>query len=305
MNSDDLARGRADVFFGDLAVEYHDRYLLEDFDLTKAYPGNRIRFDIFQRLLDRQPPTAIMDAGCGSATPMLQLLNAGFDVHGFDPSEKMVAEGQVTLDKGGYEPDRVFRADLAQIETIPAEHLSRYDCLTAMGVLSYIRDETSALATVRQLLRPDGRFIFSLRNELLSLFSQNHYTSRLMLDKLVPVERLPNDLRERFEADLVDKYPKPASPSDETLKKIDDQGVWSRYHNPLEIPRWLSVNGFEVLGIYYYHFHPLPPIYERLDPILFREIALEMEDPTDWRGMFLSSAFVVDAVRVDGGPHDE
>ena len=53
--------------------------------------------------------------------------------------------------------------------------------------------------------------------------------------------------------------------------------------------------GFHVDRIHFYHYHALPPIFEKKNPELFRELSLKMEKPDDWRGYFMASAFVVEA----------
>jgi len=41
----------------------------------------------------------------------------------------------------------------------------------------------------------------------------------------------------------------------------------------------------------------LPPFFQNLDPKLFRELSLKMENPHDWRGYLLASAFVIEATK--------
>ena len=48
----------------------------------------------------------------------------------------------------------------------------------------------------------------------------------------------------------------------------------------------------------FYHFHALPPMLEGANPQLFRQTSLAMEaDPTDWRGHFMASAFILTGKR--------
>jgi len=53
--------------------------------------------------------------------------------------------------------------------------------------------------------------------------------------------------------------------------------------------------GFEVKNIYFFHYHRLPPIFQKDDTKLFRKLSDEIEDPTDWRGHFLASSFIIEA----------
>ena len=43
----------------------------------------------------------------------------------------------------------------------------------------------------------------------------------------------------------------------------------------------------------FYHYHALPPMLEAAAPELFRRASVAMEDPRDWRGHFMASAFVL------------
>ena len=43
----------------------------------------------------------------------------------------------------------------------------------------------------------------------------------------------------------------------------------------------------------FYHYHCLPPMFESAMPELFRRASLAMENPEDWRGHFMASAFLV------------
>ena len=58
--------------------------------------------------------------------------------------------------------------------------------------------------------------------------------------------------------------------------------------------------GFSDIELLWYHFHPAMPLLNDVDPLLFREEAIRLEgDSVGWRGMFLCSAFVVQARRTD------
>ena len=56
--------------------------------------------------------------------------------------------------------------------------------------------------------------------------------------------------------------------------------------------------GLKCEGLYFYHFHPLPPIFESLDQLYFRKLSWKMEDPNDWRGFLLASGYVVDCKKI-------
>jgi hypothetical protein len=47
------------------------------------------------------------------------------------------------------------------------------------------------------------------------------------------------------------------------------------------------------MQVLFYHFHALPPMLEQAAPALFRRASVAMENPRDWRGHFMASAFVL------------
>ena len=66
-------------------------------DIDEKYPANRIRLDIFKILLDDLKPKTILDVGCGSGMPMIELLEMGFDVEGFE--YQIICGGRRTFQK--------------------------------------------------------------------------------------------------------------------------------------------------------------------------------------------------------------
>ena len=69
--------------------------------------------------------------------------------------------------------------------------------------------------------------------------------------------------------------------------------VLSRTHNPLTMKKLFASAGFRDVRLLFYHYHCLPPMLEKELPELFRKESLAMEDPEDWRGYFMASAFLL------------
>lgn len=105
------------------------------------------------------------------------------------------------------------------------------------------------------------------------------------------LDEIADDLRRYFKMDM----PQPRL-GDQAAPGYD--AILSQFHNPLEIGKLFTAAGLREVGRYFYHFHAVPPLYEERYPRLFRELSLALElEPTDWRGHFMASAFVVEAVR--------
>jgi hypothetical protein len=69
--------------------------------------------------------------------------------------------------------------------------------------------------------------------------------------------------------------------------------VLSRTHNPLILKERFAAAGFDDVQLLFYHYHCLPPMLEAAVPQLFRRQSVAMEDPKDWRGHFMASAFIL------------
>ena len=50
---------------------------------------------------------------------------------------------------------------------------------------------------------------------------------------------------------------------------------------PLTITNEMAKLGLAVQGIYFYHFHALPPVFENYDKEYFRKISWKIENPLD------------------------
>jgi hypothetical protein len=74
--------------------------------------------------------------------------------------------------------------------------------------------------------------------------------------------------------------------------------ILSRFHNPLAMGEVFAQAGLSDLRFHWYHYHCAPPVLESVDKEAFRRESMNLEhEPSGWRGMFLCSAFVVEAVR--------
>ena len=141
--------------------------------------------------------------------------------------------------------------------------------------------------------------MIEFRNKLFSLFTFNRYTIEFILDDLLLAtdpsvkDALVSELDRRCAVDL---------PPPRLLRsdgKPDYDAIRARYHNPLELPELFSAAGLRFVRIHWYHYHVAPPMLEqKIGREVFRSESMRLEGRTDdWRGHFLCSAGVVEAVR--------
>jgi ubiquinone/menaquinone biosynthesis C-methylase UbiE len=258
------------------------------------YPTARFRLLTALRLLeDIAPrPKRILDAGCGNARVLLELLKRGFTCVGFDASEKMLEEARHNLVMNQYDPQLVRQGDIYKI---PFADRS-FDLVLCLGVLSNLTDHDRVFAQFRRVLKDEGRVIVSMNNELFSLFSLNEYTVSF-LDELYQDIKLPKEIRnvalsqckDWFHLQEVSRIKKVMQDSE-----IDKRGITIPKYNPLNVEGILHAHGFAMEAVRFYHYHPLPPRFETMYPELFMEFAEKLETVFyDWRGAILCNGMII------------
>jgi SAM-dependent methyltransferase len=102
----------------------------------------------------------VLDAGCGTGQHVAALLREGFDAHGADASEEMLAQA-VALTGA---PERFH---LWRMGDPPPELGAPFDAFLCLGnawpQLTDERDVKEALAAIRRLLRPGGAVLVGLK----------------------------------------------------------------------------------------------------------------------------------------------
>jgi cyclopropane fatty-acyl-phospholipid synthase-like methyltransferase len=262
---------------------------------NKKYPNNLIRLNFIVQLLRENNTKSILDAGCGTCGPMLRFLEEGFDVKGFDFSRGMVETGKEELKKAGYSPDLICTGDLLGLDFSFLNQ--KFDSIVATGVFPHIEEEKIAIANLKSLLNKNGSVFIEFRNDLFSMFSLNQYSMDFMLNRMLELDELPSEIQDevisyfsqKFEVDTVSKS------KDVKLHYTD---ILARFHNPLTISKEIfEPCGFKVKDIHFYHYHALPPVFDKKYPQLFRDQSLKLEKTNSWKGYFMSSAFVIEALK--------
>lgn len=278
------------VEFGSEADTYDRNYRLD----AGRYPDHVYRLRIFEDLLKTIKPTRVLDAGCGSGVPLVTFLKAGYDAYGFDLSPEMVEETRKRVVAMGYESTRVFQGNLDTFERPIPE---KFDVACGLGAVYYTPNTVTTLRHLASNVKDNGHLIFSLRNDLFSLCSQNEYSADYLLRNIFPISETKGKLRDDVLAFFSDRYPK--MNVEKLFENVDERAIKSHLHNPLTVEKdLLDPSGLRLEGLYYYHFHALPPIFEHTHQTEFYELSAQREDPTDWRGVVNASCFVVHATKV-------
>ncbi len=279
----------------DYSMTFDQYEQLWDSDLEGGYPANHFAFrQVISALRemrgqDVSGPPRLLEVGVGHGNAVSIFSSAGFEVWGLDNNPEMVKKSQEKLQELGFPAGRVKWGDIEDSLSLSKfDTAAGFDSVLAMGVLPHVTHERVALENMRQLVRPGGTVFVECRNKLFSLVTFNRFTYEFIMDDLLsdvggPVRDAAEDfLKSRVDTDV------PARP----------EGHEPKYHNPLTIDQVFLESGFTNIQIRPFHYHAAMPRFEKSLADAFRaeSIALENE-PSGWRGLFLCSAFVVQAQR--------
>lgn len=278
------------------SIDYYDNY----YGAKAPYPP--VHRGIIKRLLSRQRAKVILDAGCGPASFLRELDPKKHDLYGFDLTPEMVREAKRILGAKGIPFAHIWEGSVLSPASFRAPGKIKkaiFDAAICIGVFPHIHKDADrkVIKNLYNAVKKGGLVIIEARNQLFSLFSQNRYTYQFFINELMQLDAAPTkppsaavkalkDFKKHFRMDL---------PPMRTGSK-DNPGydeVLSRTHNPIVLKEQFIRNGFEDVQLLFYHYHCMPPMFETQAPDFFRKESLAMENPTDWRGYFMASAFLL------------
>lgn len=295
-------------FYKSAADNYSDQY----HPSYKKYPANLKRLELLLARFQDIKAKSLLDCGCGEATPISRIYDTGIEVWGFDYAPEMVERAKANLESTGLS-NRVWQGDITKASSFRPVGINlpeKFDVCLALGVLPHLttEEDVHALRNMAAVIRQGGRIFVECRNELFGLFTLNRYSYALFCDKLIGVKQLQN------------KHPQYSSQLEEVSTELQKffrldvppirrgtasapgyDAILSKFHNPFEVGDLFAKAALRIRHIHFYHYHAIPPLFEKKDPELFRKLSLEMEgNSLDWRGYFMASAFVVEAVKEEG-----
>ncbi len=268
---------------------------LWDADLAGGYPANHFAFRQVISALREEPrgddssTPRMLEVGIGHGNAVSIFSSAGYEFWGLDNDPTMVRKSQGKMEELGFPEDRVKWGDIEDSLSLSKfDSGTGFDSVLAMGVLPHVTHERVALENMRQLTRPGGTVFVECRNKLFSLVTFNRFTYEFIMDDLLgDVEGPVRDAADEFLKTRVD-IDVPAKP----------EGHEPKYHNPLTIDQVFLDAGFTNIQIRPFHYHAAMPRFEKTLGEAFRAESITLEnEPSGWRGLFLCSAFVVQAHR--------
>lgn len=283
------------------AESYHADYYAS----SNAYPP--VHLDLIRMLLRDVGAHTLLDAGCGPASMLRGLTDLGLDLYGFDLTPEMVAVARQVLAPAGVPASHLWEgsvtnaSDFGRRDVTPKE----FDAAICVGVFPHVPEsaESLAIANLHGAVKQGGLVAIEARNQLFGLFSLNRYTYELFVRELIrepamreagvdvkAIDHVLEEMKERFRMDL------PPLRTGKSGEPGYDQ-VLSRTHNPFTLRQKFEAAGFDDVKVLFYHYHCLPPMFEQVMPTEYRKLSVAMEDPSDWRGHFMASAFILAGVR--------
>lgn len=106
--------------------------------------------DLVLAALKGEKVRTILEVGCGTGNLLLRLRRKGYDVCGMDLTN-YVSKKRIPFIKADLEGYRV-----------PARLRHRFDCVLALDVIEHVRNDTGALRTMGQMIKPGGLLIVNV-----------------------------------------------------------------------------------------------------------------------------------------------
>ncbi len=287
-------------YYSSVSDIYDEMYDVDRLLSSEIYMADYFRYKLIIKRIKKLKITGkILDVGCGEGTPLVRICKSTkLDPLAIDITESMVEKTKENFIKNKLNPRNVLLGDVSKKNSFDKIFKNKkFDVAICLGVMPHVEDVTLTLKNIRKKLKKNGKLFVSFRNELFSLFTLNRPTKEFFLSKFftnIPKKNrslIEKDLNKRFEVELppLRMRNKKGGPGYDTTP--------SRFHNPLTIEKATKNAGFKEQIVHFYHYHPLPPMYENTNVSrkLFRELSIELEkNPNDWRGYFMCSAFLLE-----------
>jgi SAM-dependent methyltransferase len=282
---------------------WSDTYYDEYYGEKAPYPP--VHRDLLKRLLKEAGIKNLLDAGCGPASFLRDMIGEGIDLYGFDLTPEMVSVGRRIFAERGLNPNNIWEGSVLSPEdfSMPGKKgLKRFDAAVCFGVMPHVPPEhdITVLKNLKNSVKKNGLVIVEARNMLFALFTMNRFSYQLIKDELIQAERLrekAGNLKARLDNILEDMKTMFRMDLPPVRKgKEDEPGydeILSRTHNPLVLKDQFTHAGFKNVRVLFYHYHALPPMFGSQLTDFFNKESVAMENPEDWRGYFMASAFLI------------
>lgn len=267
-------------------ADLYDTYV----DESNFHPRDKL---LLGKILPRvsEPSLKVVNYGCGGGHLLIELAKRGHSVLGIEPNPTLRSLAVNRLERHGYSGTLV---QLGGIDSLATVESASVDMFVAMGVFQYLPDEEykATLEYAHRIIRPNGHLIVTFQNSLFDLFTFNKYTLDFFEHQLfASLQHAGLDVRRAVES-LRELITHPDLPEHDKMRARDN--IFVRLSNPLTIKDELARFGFDLEGLYFYAFQPVPPLIAKDLGEGVKRIAeaLELEKSQEWYAYFTGSAFL-------------
>ena len=290
----DNQRSKAEISHQDVFINVAETYYADYFRDPAAYPP--VPPDLIRKLVRKSGARTLLDAGCGPASMLRNLVDLKLDLYGFDLTPKMVTTARDIMATLGLPQDHLWEGSVADASAFrrPGVTPDTFEFAICIGVFPHVPEsvEQEAMVNLRNAVRPGGLVAIEARNQLFGLFTLNRYSYELLPRRTqfrmpslaagggdaATLTGVAEEMKERFRMDL------PPTRKGKSGEPGYDQ-VLSRTHNPFTLKQKFEASGCENVRTLFYHYHCLPPMFEQAMPDQFRKLSVAMEDPTTGAGI--------------------
>lgn len=279
------------------SATYSEQYDESKILTSEEYPANYFRLKRIKERVKALGLTSIYELGIGDGSPLAAMAEMGLRVGGSDLTEGMLAVAKAQFKAKGFDSSVLTLGDIQDRTTLEAAITTGpYDAVMALGVLPHVRDEATVIDNMSAFIRPGGTMFLQFRNSLLSLYSFNRLTMEFIEDELL--EGQPQQVKDVVRAGLEPRLAMNKPPK----REWDVNGpaydeILAKFHNPFELAELVEQSGFTGVRFHWYNYHVTPPMLAKDLGPSFRTAGIDMEPRSDWRGMFMCSAGVIEATK--------
>ena len=230
-----------------------DSYYADYFANPDAYPP--VHQNLIRDLLSRSNARTVIDAGCGPASMLRNLVDLNLDLYGFDLTPEMVSTARGVMSVSGLAPEHLWEGSVADASAFrrPGVTPDTFDAAICIGVLPHVPEgvEQEAMVNLRNAVKPGGLVAVEARNQFFGLFTLNRYSYEFFVEELIRRSALAvagvdaamltsalDQMQDRFRMDL------PPTRKGKSREPGYDQ-VLSRTHNPITLKQKFEAAGFE------------------------------------------------------------
>lgn len=236
----------------------------------------------------------VLDMACGMGFNGVHLATQGYQVEGFDLSDKAIERANELSQRLGHSLEMFVLADESYIFDLPDES---FDAVLAMGFFRYLAPESqeTCYRHVHRILKPKGKFLLTHQNMLFEMFALNDGTLRFWADVIEGYSDVSGllggkSVYEALKESITVPERKYASHSISRHMPVQSE-------NPLTYGEVAASKGFRLEKICFPFSHLLPPWMEsQVDQEKLsdfkRKVCLERAEAGDWRAMFMEYEFL-------------